>query len=180
MKKQWMIIFSILVLLVSAGCSPSDTMNTTKPSSTQTQQADKNQKSSANERTTIGEMASIGDTSQTWEDEFGHPYAQGDTLKVYKNGQYKVVFENDRAVTITFPSADGTEPAIDKMLPRDGSKQSESSQKTGDITMTVEKWHSALLEKAIPDTKGMYTIMKNKNGETYDSIVIDCTPNLKK
>ena len=37
-----------------------------------------------------------------------------------------------------------------------------------------------MLEKAIPDTKGTYTVMKNKNGEEYDSIIVDCTPNLKK
>ena len=28
--------------------------------------------------------------------------------------------------------------------------------------------------------EGTYTVMKNKNGEEYDSIIVDCTPNLKK
>ena len=90
------------------------------------------------------------------------------------------MFEKDRAVTITLPAKDGKEPATDTLLPRDGKKQSENSQQTGGMTMTVEKWHSHMLEKAIPDTKGTYTVMKNKNGEEYDSIIVDCTPNLKK
>lgn len=178
MKKQLAVILAVLTLLVSAGCSPADTQDAGKAKAAQEQQLDKTKKGT--EINTIGEIAGIGDTAQAWEDEFGHPYSQGDTLKIYKGGLYEVVFENDRAVTITLPAQDGKEPAVRKILPRDGKKQSENSQQTGGLTMTAEKWHSDMLEKAIPDTKGTYTVMKNMNGNDYDSIVIDCTPNLKK
>ena len=176
MKKQLAVVLAILTLFVSAGCSQTDTQDANKAKTTQEQQVNKVK----DEKATIGEVAGLGDTAQDWEAEFGHPYAQGDTLKVYKGGLYEVVFEKDRAVTITLPAKDGKEPATDTHLPRDGKKQSENSQQTGGMTMTVEKWHSHMLEKAIPDTKGTYTVMKNKNGEEYDSIIVDCTPNLKK
>lgn len=176
MRKKLAVILAILTLLVSAGCSPSDTQDANKAKNTQEQQLDKTK----DKKATIGEIAGIGDTAQDWEAEFGHPYTQGDTLKVYKGGLYEVVFEKDRAVTITLPAKDGKEPEAAKLLPRDGKKQSENSQQTGGLTMTVEKWHSDTLEKAIPDTKGTYTIMKNMNGKEYDSIIVDCTPNLKK
>jgi hypothetical protein len=46
--------------------------------------------------------------------------------------------------------------------------------------MTTEKWHSDALAAAIPDTKGNYTIMKNKKGKTYTEVVADCSPHISK
>lgn len=174
MKKQLLAAAAVLSLLFSAGCS-------TVPNEDKTAQVQSAETAPAEEQAkTIGEIAGLGDTAAAWEAQFGHPFAQGDTLKLYAGGTYKVVFEQDRAVTITLPSQDGTNPLNEKLLPRDGEKQSENTQETGDLTMTVEKWHSTALQNAIPDTKGIYTIMKNTKGDTYHDIIIDCTPNLQK
>lgn len=82
MKKQLAVVLAILTLFVSAGCSQTDTQDANKAKTTQEQQVDKGKA----EKATIGEVAGLGDTAQDWEAEFGHPYAQGDTLKVYKGG----------------------------------------------------------------------------------------------
>ena len=83
MKKQLAVVLAILTLFVSAGCSPADTQDANKAKTTQEQQVNKVK----DEKATIGEVAGLGDTAQDWEAEFGHPYAQGDTLKVYKGGR---------------------------------------------------------------------------------------------
>lgn len=176
-----------LMALLLTGCTaaPSAPGNSTstQPSAQQTTTKDSSTTGTETTETavsTLSDLATIGDTPARWEKQAGHPYSQGDTIKVYQNGAYKVVFEKDHAVTITFVSKDGKNPVVAGMLPKDGEKQSESSKKTGGLTMVVQKWHSNALAAAFPETKGMYTLMKNMNGDAFDSVVVDCTPDLKK
>ncbi len=175
MKKLCILAAAIFMLLISAGCADTENVGNKKSPAQTT-----SEKNNIAQEETVGEISGLGDTADAWEAQFGHPFAQGDTLKLYAAGTYEVVFEHGRAVTITLHSQDGSNPMNDKILPRDGENQSENKQETGSLTMYVEKWHSAALQRALPDTKGMYTIMKNMDGETYVSIIIDCTPNLKK
>lgn len=179
-----------LAAFVLTGCSavpPATDSSSQKSTTTQQQSADT--KSATDTETaddatqpvqTLSDLATIGDTPARWEKQLGHPYAQGDTIKVYQNGAYKVVFEKGKAVTITFVSKDGKNPVVASMLPEDGEKLSESSKQTGGLTMIVQKYHSKALAKAFPETDGNYTLMKNMNGKTFDSVVVDCTPNLTK
>ena len=176
MKKQLAVIMALFTLFISAGCASVPDKGNDAAQTKQEQQ----ETAPAAKETTIGSVAGLGDTESAWNTQFGPSFAKGDTLKLYAGGAYEVVFEQQRAVTITFPSKDGKNPLDETLLPKDGKKQSESSRKTGGMTMTVEKWHSPALEKALPDTKGIYTIMKNQNGSTYDTVIVDCTPNLKK
>ena len=183
MKKQLAVFMAVLTMLVSAGCTALPTSSDTTNQNTQQEQTKDSKNTKAqNEKdsNTVGELPGIGDTLTSWEKEFGHPFAQGDTIKVFKNGTYKTVFEDGKAVTITFPSKNGDNPLSEKLLPRDGEKLSETSKKTGNITMIVQKWHSNLLASAIPATQGSYTIMKSMNGSSYDSVIVDCSPNLQK
>lgn len=177
--------FALMALLLT-GCAASPaapgSSTTGQPSSQQTTTKDNAAKETiaTEAAATLSDLATIGDTPARWEKQAGHPYSQGDTIKVYQNGAYKVVFEKDHAVTITFVSKDGKNPVVASMLPKDGEKLSESSKKTGGLTMVVQKWHSDALAAAFPETKGMYTLMKNMNGDAFDSVVVDCTPDLKK
>lgn len=182
-------ILLAMTAFVLTGCSavpPATDSSSTKPATTQQQQADtkSTDKTATEDATqpvqTLSDLATIGDTPARWEKQLGHPYAQGDTIKVYQNGAYKVVFEKDKAVTITFVSKDGKNPVVPSMLPEDGEKLSESSKQTGGLTMIVQKYHSKALAKAFPETDGNYTLMKNMNGKIFDSVVVDCTPNLTK
>ncbi|WP_301860665.1 hypothetical protein [uncultured Megasphaera sp.] len=182
MKKFFAYILTALFLVVSAGCTSVPTTQPKSDTPTKQEQSanQQNTTSPAANAQTVGKRISIGDTAADWERVLGHPYAQGDTIKNYQEGQFKVVFEKDRAVTITIAAKDGKNPLTDDLVPQDGQKQSESSKDVGGMTMTVEKWHSNALQAAIPETKGNYTIMKHTKGQAYDSVVIDCTPNLKK
>lgn len=178
----------ILAAFLLTGCTAVPT-NQSAPATKQAQTQENQGKDTTKQKDTestqapvqsLSDLATLGDTPGRWENQLGHPYAQGDTIKVYQNGAYKVVFEKDKAVTVTFISKDGKNPVVASMLPRDGEKQSESTKKTGGLTMVVQKWHSKSLASAFPETKGNYTLMKNMNGDAYDSVVIDCTPNLTK
>ena len=149
---------------------------------TQTQQQSKDTKSNQDTKSqteskekAVATLPTIGDTQKAWEDEWGHPYSQGDTIRVFHNGRYQVVFENGRAVTVTIALKDGEDLNIIDLLPEDAQKQSSSSKNLGGTTMTVQKWHSDTLEKAFSSTKGNFTVMKQA-----DTIIIDCTPNLRK
>lgn len=125
--------------------------------------------------TPVANLPTIGDTQADWENEWGHPYSQGDTIRVFHNGRYQVVFQNGRAVTVTIKVQDGENVNISDLLPEDAQKQSASSKNIGGSQMGVEKWHSKTLEKALSSTKGNFTVMKQSG-----SIIIDCTPDLKK
>ncbi len=181
-KRRLPLLLLSLALLLNAGC-------TAVPATPQKDQTQLNQQQTTNAdktttqpdaQQTIGAVAGLGDTEAAWETEFGHPFSQGDTIKIFKNNAYKVIFEKGRAVSITAAAINGADPLPVNSLPRDGILDSESSKTTGGMTMTVQKWHSALIETAIPETNGNYTIIKNQKGTAYDSIIIDCTPNLKK
>ncbi len=183
MKKQAVLLLALLTILVSAGCTPTPTTQPKEPPTSQQEQqpsSTKQTQKGTQTRQHIGTLISLGDTMEDWEAALGHPFAQGDDLKVYKNGKYQVVFENNKAVTITFMTQNGKNTLTNDLLPKDGKKQSASTKDISGITMTVEKWHSDSLAASIPETKGNYTIMKNKKGNNYDSIVVDCSPNLKK
>ena len=182
MKKQAALLFALLIMIVSAGCTPTSSVQPKETSSSQQEQpaSPEKQASSKPAAQHIGAVVSLGDTQEDWETALGHPYSQGDSLKVYKNGAYQVVFQGDKAITITCITQNGNHTLTNDILPKDGKKESSSTKDISGITMTVEKWHSDLLAASIPATNGMYTIMKNKKGNTYDNIVIDCSPNLKK
>lgn len=180
-NKYIAVFATIMVLLVSTGCTP--VPSSSDQNKQQTKQEQKTQDSTNQQEQKTNKVcldAGLGDTQTKWEIEYGHAFAQGDTIKVFKNGAYKVVFDGDNAVTVTFVSKKGNDPLVQNMLPRDGVKKSEISKDVGGITMTTEKWHSDALAAAIPDTKGNYTIMKNKKGKTYTEVVVDCSPNLSK
>lgn len=182
MKKQGAILFAMVMMIISAGCTPVPT--TPQPKETPAVQQEQPPASQApSSQTTaqhVGTVVSLGDTYSDWEAMIGHAYSQGDSLKVYKNSAYQVVFSGNKAITITFTTKNGKNTFTTDLLPKDGKKQSSSSKDIQGVTMTVEKWHSDALAASIPETKGNYTIMKNKKGTTYDSIVVDCSPNLKK
>lgn len=181
MKKQAVLLFAVLTMLVSAGCTPTPTTQPKEPPASQQQPSSAEQtQRNAQKQQHVGAVVSLGDTMTDWEQALGHPFSQGDSLKVYKNGTYQVVFENHKAVTITFINKNGKNTIPNDLLPKDGKKQSSSAKDIRGMTMTVEKWHSNALAAAIPQTKGMYTIMKHKKGDTYDNIVVDCSPNSKK
>ena len=183
MKKQAVLLLALCTILVSAGCTPAPATQPKEPSASQQQQqpsAAEKTPSSTQKKQHVGTVVSVGDTMADWETALGHPFSQGDSLKVYKNGNYQVVFENNKAVTITFTNKNGKNTMTNDLLPKDGQKQSASTKDVSSMTMTVEKWHSDALAAAIPETKGNYTVMKNKKGNTYDSVVVDCSPNLKK
>ncbi len=184
MKKQAVLLLAVFTLLVSAGCTPLPTAQPKEPPASQQNQqpstAEPAQTDTQKQTQHVGAVVSLGDTMADWERTLGHPFSQGDSLKVYKNGRYQVVFENNKAVTITFTNKNGKITLTNDLLPKDGKKQSASAKEIRGMTMTVEKWYSDSLAAAIPETKGNYTIMKNKKGDTYDNIVVDCSPNLKK
>ena len=183
MKKQGAILLTMIIMMISAGCTPVPT-TPQQPKETPAVQQEQQPASQAPPSQTapqhIGTVVSLGDTYSDWEAMLGHAYAQGDSLKVYKNGAYQVVFSGNKAITITFTTKNGKNTFTTDLLPKDGKKQSSSSKDIQGVTMIVEKWHSDALAASIPETKGSYTIMKNKKGTTYDSVVVDCSPNLKK
>lgn len=183
-KKYLAILTALLMILVSAGCTPTTSSDQKKPQTSQEEQQQKQESSTSDKSqqktATVCVGVGLGDPLTKWEAEHGHAFSQGDTLKVFNNGTCKVVFDNDVAVTMTFVSKKGEDPVSANMLPQDGVKQSESSKETGGLTMTTEKWHSDALAAAIPSSKGNYTIMKNKKGKAYTEVVVDCTPNLSK
>lgn len=178
MKKQGAILLAMIMMMISAGCTPVPT-TPQQPKETPAVQQEQ-QPASHTTPQHIGTVVSLGDTYSDWEAMLGHAYAQGDSLKVYKNGAYQVVFSGNKAITITFTTKNGKNTFTTDLLPKDGKKHSSSSKDIQGVTMIVEKWHSDALAASIPETKGAYTIMKNKKGTTYDSVVVDCSPNLKK
>ena len=182
--KHYLTIVLMLFTLIAAGCTPATPTNSQpQKQQTQTQQQQPGEskqgqdtKSQADTKETpVANLPTIGDTQKAWEDEWGHPYSQGDPIRVFHNGRYQVVFENGRAVTVTIALKDGEDLNISDLLPEDAQKQSSSSKDIGGTTMTVQKWHSDTLEQAFSSTKGNFTVMKQSG-----TIIIDCTPNLKK
>lgn len=177
-----------LFMVVSVGCTNVSTTDSNKSQETQQSQTQDKTKGTKDAKDTeqtkeahaVNEKIGLSDSLGAWEKAVGHAYAQGDTIKVFANGSYKVVFQDNQAVTVTFVSKNGQNPVEAAMLPSDGEKQSESSKNTGGMTMVVQKWHSDALAVAMPETKGNYTLMKNMNGNDYDTVVVDCTPNLRK
>lgn len=180
--KRYLAIVLMLFTLLTAGCATAVPTDSQQKEQTQTQQQSKDAKSNQDTKSqaeskekALAKLPTIGDTQKAWEDEWGHPYSQGDTIRVFHNGRYQVVFENGRAVTVTIALKDGEDLNISDILPEDAQKQSSSSKNVGGTTMTVQKWHSDTLEKAFSSTKGNFTVMKQA-----DTIIIDCTPNLRK
>lgn len=187
MMKRYLVLLFALCSLLAAGCaSPSLPASTETGSKTQqqTQAAQPKDKAPAaqdtqseeqTKETPLAKLPTIGDSQADWENEWGHPYNQGDTLRIFHEGRYQVVFQNGRAVTVTIQVKNGEALNLNDYLPEDAQKQSVSSSNPGGVSMSVEKWYSPTLEKALSTTKGNFTVMR-QNG----SIIIDCTPNLKK
>lgn len=183
MKKNLIVLLALLTMFTISGCTnaPVGQNNTSQSTIKQeAKQGDTQQSASQSEQAIVCEMAGLGDSQTAWAKEFGEPTAQGDTIRNYKNGAYKTYFEDGKSINITFTSKDGKNPVPAKMLPKDGRKISESSKKTGNATMIVQKWHSDLLASALPATKGNYTIMEHHEGSAYTTVIVDCTPNLHK
>ena len=182
--KRYLTLVLLLFTLVADGCTPASPTNS-QPQKQQTQtqqqqpgetkQGQDTKSQTDTKETPVANLPTIGDTQADWENEWGHPYSQGDTIRVFHNGRYQVVFQNGRAVTVTIKVKDGENVNISDLLPEDAQKQSASSKEVGGSQMGVEKWHSKTLEKALFSTKGNFTVMKQPG-----SIIIDCTPNLKK
>lgn len=189
MKNYSAIPAIIASLLLLTGCSatlPQQQQTSqapeTKQEATQNPVPQQTPAATAKQQALLCEVSGLGDTSSAWNQEFGTPSSKGDTLKDFKNGEFTALFENDRALNITFNGGENGQknPLIEKMLPKDGQKLSETIRKVGNGQMIVQKYHSALLEAAIPETKGNYTVMENYMGQTYSSTVADCNPNLSK
>jgi hypothetical protein len=185
LKKYFAVFAAVLMICTCAGCTPAPSSSNQSQSQTaqeqQKQSPDTKAATSKEQKTNkVCLDAGLGDTQTKWEIEYGHAFAQGDTIKIFKDGNYKVIFDGDNAVTVTFVSQKGEDPLVQNMLPRDGVKKSSTTKTSGGITMTTEKWHSDALAAAIPDTKGNYTLMKNKKGKAYTEVIADCTPNLSK
>ncbi|MGN0949030.1 hypothetical protein [Megasphaera sp.] len=183
MKRYFAIVLMIFTLL-AAGCAPAAPTTNSQPKQQQSQsqqpasdskQGQDTKSQTETKEAPVANLPTIGDTQADWENEWGHPYSQGDTIRVFHNGRYQVVFQNGRAVTVTIAVKDGDNVNISDFLPEDAQKQSASSKNVGGSNMSVEKWHSKTLEKALSSTKGNFTVMKQAG-----SIIIDCTPNLKK
>lgn len=179
--KRYLAMVLMLFTLLAAGCTPaapttdSQPKQQTQQQSGEVKQGQDTKSQSDVKETPVANLPTIGDTQADWENEWGHPYSQGDTIRVFHNGRYQVVFQNGRAVTVTIPVKDGEDIKISDFLPEDAQKQSASSKNVGGSQMGVEKWHSKTLEKALSSTKGNFTVMRQSG-----SIIIDCTPNLKK
>lgn len=177
MKKYLLLVFA-LCLLLTAGCTntsqPAPSANTAAQQQSQSQEkkaAADTQPEEISKDVPVAKLPTIGDSQKDWENEWGHPYNQGDTLRVFHDGRYQVVFQNGRAVTVTIQVKNGENVNLNDYLPEDAQKRSASNGGG----MTVEKWQSPTLEKALSTTKGNFTVMKQSG-----SIIIDCTPNLKK
>lgn len=186
--KRYLILLFTLCSLLAAGCAnPSQPASSAQPGSKAQQQeqqaqtpnkapADQDTQSEAqNKETPLAKLPTIGDSQTDWENEWGHPYNQGDTLRLFHDGRYQVVFQNGRAVTVTIQVKNGEQLNLNDYLPEDAQKQSVSTGNPGGASMSVEKWHSQTLEKALSTTKGNFTVMRQSG-----SIIIDCTPDLKK
>ena len=126
------------------------------------------------------DLNGLGATPASWNHHFGHPYTQGNTLKIYQEGACKVIFENDHATSITLISQDGKNPLQYDLLPDDRSLVTTKKKVIGSITMITQHWHSEKLRKSIPQTKGNFTIIHNLSGTTYTDVVINCSPGVKK
>ena len=85
MKKQGAILLAMIMMMISAGCTPVPT--TPQPKETPAVQQEQQPASQAPPSHTtpqhIGTVVSLGDTYSDWEAMLGHAYAQGDSLKVY-------------------------------------------------------------------------------------------------
>ena len=104
--KRYLAIVLMLVTLLTAGCSTAVPTDSQQKEQTQTQQQSKDTKSNQDTKSqteskekAVATLPTIGDTQADWENEWGHPYSQGDTIRVFHNGRYQVVFQNGRAVS---------------------------------------------------------------------------------
>ena len=164
----------MLFTLIAAGCTPATPTNSQpQKQQTQTQQQQPGEskqsqdtKSQADTKETpVANLPTIGDTQADWENEWGHPYSQGDTIRVFHNGRYQVVFQNGRAVmTIKVRRRNVN---ISDLLPEDAQKQSASSKNIGGSQMGVEKWQQ---------DPGKPILDKGNHGQRQPGSIIDCTP----
>lgn len=129
----------------------------------------------------LSEKAGIGDTLEAWTDD--HGTAKGnDMIRNFENETLVVVFADNRAVNITFQkNKTGKKPneLIKQMMPGDAAKISEEEDTSDQMLgKHKEKWHSDLLAKAMPESKGDITIIDvfDKASGKYIKTVIDCTP----
>ena len=114
--KRYLTLVLLLFTLVAAGCTPASPTNS-QPQKQQTQtqqqqpgetkQGQDTKSQTDTKETPVANLPTIGDTQADWENEWGHPYSQGDTIRVFHNGRYQVVFQNGRAVTVTIKVKDG-------------------------------------------------------------------------
>lgn len=160
--KHYLTIVLMLFTLIAAGCTPATPTNSQpQKQQTQTQQQQPGEskqgqdtKSQADTKETpVANLPTIGDTQADWENEWGHPYSQGDTIRVFHNGRYQVVFQNGRAVTVTIKVQDGENVNISDLLPEDAQKQSASSKNIGGSQMGVENGTARPWKKPYPRQK---------------------------
>lgn len=180
MKKIIAIVLAVMMMFVITGCGDtSQKSSTIKDNTKQEQKADKSSADSS-KNTVVSERAGLGNTLDAWTKEYGSPKSHGEALKGFEHDAMLVTFENNKAVNITFKKIQMS--LIKQVTPKDGEQLSKSSKKTSNGERVVKKYHSKLLEAAIPATDGNYTIIESYEGSNMNliSVVIDCTPNLGK
>lgn len=133
----------------------------------------------------VGVKAGIGDTESRWEKDYGNLADQDMIKNVTINGSHvTAVFADDKALNITIEKRDKyyKNSAIDDMLPSDRTEIEKVKDKSDPaVIKDLITYHSDILEKAIPDTRGNFTVIDASDGLTqaYINTVIDCTPEFK-
>ena len=133
----------------------------------------------------VGVKAGIGDTESRWEKDYGNLAGKDMIKNVTINGSHvTAVFADDKALNITIEKRDKyyKNSAIDDMLPSDRTEIEKVKDKSDPaVIKDLITYHSDILEKAIPDTRGNFTVIDASDGLTqaYINTVIDCTPEFK-
>lgn len=125
-------------------------------------------------------LTGLGNTARNWNRVFGMPYQQGTALKVYRNGTCKVIFTQGQATTITLNPQVGEIPALTALIPKDSQKRGTRKRDIGVTVMVTESWYSPALKKALPATKGNFTIIKTRIKNDDTNIVITCDNSIQK
>lgn len=125
-------------------------------------------------------ITGLGNTARNWNRVFGMPYQQGTALKVYRNGTCKVTFTQGQATTITLNPQVGEIPALTALIPKDSRKRGTRKRDIGVTAMETQSWYSPALKKALPATKGNFTIIKTRIKNDYTNIVITCDNSIQK
>lgn len=130
----------------------------------------------------VGTKAGIGDTEKRWEKDYRELKGDDPVRNLKVNGSdVAVVFMDNHAVNITIGKRDKyyENSAIKDMLPADKT-ETKKEKDTSDPMLIKDRisYHSDILEKAYPETKGNFIVINTSDATTkaYINTVIDCTP----